>query len=140
MKVVASYAASSSLMKQIEQGAPARSFSSADIDWMDYWIKRKLIQNERAKTPRQSPGTDRAKGLEDRHVEIGPVSILPRSPAPGCIAIGESCGARPANMPRPRWKSSASGRRVSRPKIAVAENVRAALALSRAGRRPWPRL
>jgi molybdate transport system substrate-binding protein len=35
IKVVASYAASSTLMKQIEQGAPADVFLSADIDWMD---------------------------------------------------------------------------------------------------------
>ena len=31
-----SYAASSALAKQIEQGAPADMFISADLDWMDY--------------------------------------------------------------------------------------------------------
>src|SRR5215471_18461680 len=36
IKVTASYAASSTLAKQIEQGAPADVFASADIDWMDY--------------------------------------------------------------------------------------------------------
>ena len=36
VKVAASYAASSTLAKQIEQGAPADVFLSADIDWMDY--------------------------------------------------------------------------------------------------------
>src|SRR6476469_5517337 len=36
VKVVASYAASSALAKQIEQGAPADIFVSADTDWMDY--------------------------------------------------------------------------------------------------------
>ena len=35
-KVTASYAASSALAKQIEQGAPAQLFISADLDWMDY--------------------------------------------------------------------------------------------------------
>src|SRR5262249_16576041 len=35
IKVTASYAASSALAKQIEQGAPADVFASADIDWMD---------------------------------------------------------------------------------------------------------
>ena len=30
------YAASSALAKQIEQGAPAELFFSADLDWMDY--------------------------------------------------------------------------------------------------------
>jgi molybdate transport system substrate-binding protein len=39
IKVVASYAASSALMKQIEQGSPADVFLSADTDWMDYGTK-----------------------------------------------------------------------------------------------------
>jgi hypothetical protein len=34
-KVEISYAASNSLIKQIEQGAPADIFFSADLDWMD---------------------------------------------------------------------------------------------------------
>ena len=38
-----SYAASSVLAKQIEQGAPADVFVSADTDWMDYAIKQKTI-------------------------------------------------------------------------------------------------
>lgn len=42
-KVVASYAASSALMRQIEQGAPADIFVSADIAWMDYGVSNKLI-------------------------------------------------------------------------------------------------
>src|SRR5436305_6569063 len=43
VKIVASYAASSTLAKQIEQGAPADIFLSADADWMDYAIGRKNI-------------------------------------------------------------------------------------------------
>jgi len=39
----ASYAASSQLAKQIEAGAPAALFISADQDWMDYVQTRKLI-------------------------------------------------------------------------------------------------
>jgi molybdate transport system substrate-binding protein len=42
-KVVVSYAASSALAKQIEQAAPADIFFSADLDWMDYLEQRKLI-------------------------------------------------------------------------------------------------
>jgi molybdate transport system substrate-binding protein len=41
--VVASYAASSALARQIEQGAPADVFLSADVRWMDYLAERKLI-------------------------------------------------------------------------------------------------
>src|SRR5262245_29322827 len=39
-----SYAASSALARQIESGAPAQLFISADLDWMDYLQQRNLIQ------------------------------------------------------------------------------------------------
>ena len=39
-----SYAASSTLARQIEQGAPADLFVSADLDWMDYVQGRNLIR------------------------------------------------------------------------------------------------
>lgn len=41
--VRASYAASSALARQIEQGGPADVFISADTDWMDYLAQRQLI-------------------------------------------------------------------------------------------------
>src|SRR6476469_285287 len=43
-KAVISYAASSALAKQIEQGAPAQVFISADLDWMDYLAGKSLIK------------------------------------------------------------------------------------------------
>ena len=41
-----SYAASSALAKQMEQGAPADIFISADLDWMDYVQGKNLIKND----------------------------------------------------------------------------------------------
>jgi len=41
-----SFAASSALAKQIENGAPADLFASADLKWMDYVADRKLIRPE----------------------------------------------------------------------------------------------
>src|SRR5262249_26417168 len=46
IKVGASYAASSALIKQIETGPPADVFASADLDWMDYGAQRKLIKDD----------------------------------------------------------------------------------------------
>jgi len=43
VKVVVSYAASSALAKQIEAGAPADIFFSADLDWMNELQKKNLI-------------------------------------------------------------------------------------------------
>ncbi|HMF07126.1 MAG TPA: molybdate ABC transporter substrate-binding protein [Methylocella sp.] len=40
------YASSAILAKQIEQGAPADIFISADIDWMDYLARSGLIRSE----------------------------------------------------------------------------------------------
>jgi molybdate transport system substrate-binding protein len=46
IEIRASYAASSVLARQIEQGAPADLFASADLDWMDYLEKKNLIKAE----------------------------------------------------------------------------------------------
>ncbi len=43
VKISASYAASSALAKQLEQGAPADIFVSADTAWMDYSTEKKAI-------------------------------------------------------------------------------------------------
>src|SRR5450631_3943664 len=45
-KIVVSYGASSALAKQIENGAPADIFISADLDWMDYVGEHHLIKPE----------------------------------------------------------------------------------------------
>jgi len=45
-KVTISYGASSALAKQIESGAPAQMFISADLDWMNYLSDKKLIKPE----------------------------------------------------------------------------------------------
>ncbi len=42
--VTFSFAASSALARQLEQGAPADIFASADLDWMDWASERRLIQ------------------------------------------------------------------------------------------------
>ena len=46
IQVRISLAASSALARQIEQGAPADIFASADLDWMDYLVRHKLVRAE----------------------------------------------------------------------------------------------
>ena len=130
-----SYAASSALAKQIEQGAPADVFISADLDWMDYLAERKLIEpatrDEPARQPlvliaqrrRRGAGGDRA-GL--------------RWPARSAAAGSRwptSTRCRPASTARRRWRASASGTSVAA-SVAQAENVRAALVLVARGEAP----
>src|SRR5262245_42799758 len=72
-KPVISYGASSALAKQIENGAPADVFISADLDWMDYVEKKGLL----------APGT-RKSLLGNRLVLIAPArQPLKLQPAPG---------------------------------------------------------
>jgi molybdate transport system substrate-binding protein len=129
VKVVASYAASSALAKQIEQGAPADIFVSADTDWMDYAIGKKTI-NEPTRinllgnsivliAPRDSKidgvtisqGFDLAKLAGDGRIATGDVKAVPVGKY--AKAALEKLGAWPA----------------AEPKFAMAESVRAALTL-----------
>src|SRR5437016_3402688 len=62
-QAVISYAASPALARQIEAGAPAVIFISADLDWMDYLAQRNLIR----------PAT-RSNLLGNRIVLVAPAS------------------------------------------------------------------
>ena len=129
VKVSASYAASSTLAKQIEQGAPADIFISADTDWMDYAVGKKTI-NEASRinllgnsivliAPKESkidnvpigPGFDLAKLAGDGRIATGDVKAVPVGKY--AKAALEKLGA---------WQAA-------EPKFAMAESVRAALTL-----------
>ncbi|MBR1089838.1 molybdate ABC transporter substrate-binding protein [Bradyrhizobium manausense] len=129
VKITASYAASSVLAKQIEQGAPADVFVSADTDWMDYALSRKTI-NEASRVnllgnsivliaPKDSridnvaiaQGFDLAKLAGDGKIATGDVRSVPAGKY--AKAALEKLGA---------WQAA-------EPKFAMAESVRAALTL-----------
>ena len=136
IKVIASYAASSSLMKQIEQGAPADVFLSADVDWMDYGIKHNLIKSD----TREDLLGNRLVLIAPKDSKIGSVTMAPgfdlaALAGSGRIATGD-VRAVPAGLYAKAaleklgiWSSVES-------KIAMAENVRAALVLVARGEAP----
>ncbi len=81
VKVLPNYGASGALAKQIEQGAPADLFVSADTKWMKYLLEKNLIAS----------GTDRIF-VYNKLVFVGQpgskVSELSQIPTLGKIAIG----------------------------------------------------
>jgi molybdate transport system substrate-binding protein len=137
LDVKISYAASSALAKQIENGAPADIFISADLDWMDYVEKKNLVRkgtrvsllgntlvliaskDAKAKEVKIAPGFDLAKLLGDGRLSMAAVATVPAGKY-GKAAL-EKLGV---------WKSVEG-------KIAEAENVRAALAFVSRGEAPY---
>ncbi len=136
IKVVASYAASSALMKQIEQGAPADVFVSADLDWMDYGAQKKVINNAtRVNLLGNRLVLIAPKDSKLDHVTIGPGFDLARLAGDGRIATGDVRAvpvgkyAKAALEKLGSWEAAA-------PKFAMTENVRAALTLVARGEAP----
>jgi molybdate transport system substrate-binding protein len=133
----ASYAASSALAKQVEQGAPAKLFLSADLDWMDYLDQRGLVVRE-----------SRANLLKNRLVLVAPkeggagpvemrqgVDLAGLLGADGRLAVGEV-----KSVPAGKYAKSALERLGAwapvEGRLAQAENVRAALTLVSHGEAP----
>jgi molybdate transport system substrate-binding protein len=134
-KVSISYAASNTLIKQIEQGAPADIFISADLDWMDYGLRKDLIKADTRSNllgnrlvlvaPKDAnvsinvaPGFDLAASLKGGRLAMGNIDAVPAGKY-GKAAL-EKLGA---------WNGV-------KDKIAQAESVRAALVLVSRGEAP----
>jgi molybdate transport system substrate-binding protein len=134
VRVRFSFAASSLLARQIEAGAEADLFFSADAEWMDYLDGRKLIR----------PHT-RRDVLSNRLVLIAPVdSAVTLNIAPGfalaaALGDGRLALADPQTVPAGRYAKAALtalGVWALEGKLAPAENVRAALAYVARGEAP----
>ena len=129
VKVVASYAASSVLAKQIGQGAPADIFLSADTDWMDYVAKQKTINMDtRTNLLGNSIVLIAPKDFSIGNVTIGQGFDLAKLAGTGRIATGDVSSvpvgkyAKAALEKLGAWETAAT-------KFAMAESVRAALTL-----------
>src|SRR5580692_2793807 len=129
IKVVASYAASSALMKQIEQGAPADVFLSADDDWMDYGAKKKLIKDDsRFNLLGNRLVLIAPKDSKIDNVTIGPGFNLAALAGSGRIAVGD-VRAVPAGLYAKAALEKLGAWAAVEPKLAMAESVRGALVL-----------
>ncbi|MEO8487137.1 MAG: molybdate ABC transporter substrate-binding protein [Betaproteobacteria bacterium] len=127
-----SFAASSTLAKQIEQGAPADLFASADEQWMDYLVERRLVDASSRRdfaanrlvliVPADKPATiDLKPGIDYANLFAGER-----------IATGD-----PAHVPVGRYaeqalKSLGAWNAIA-PRLVRAESVRAALAFVERG-------
>lgn len=129
VRIVASYAASSALAKQIEQGAPADIFVSADSDWMEYAIARKTI-NEPTRVNLLGNSIVLIAPKDSRHdkVTIGPGFDLARLAGDGRIATGD-VKAVPVGKYAKAALEKLGAWQAAEPKFAMAESVRAALTL-----------
>jgi molybdate transport system substrate-binding protein len=133
---VLSFAASSALARQIEAGAPADLFVSADEEWMDYVAGKDLIR----------PGT-RATFLSNRLVLVAPAGSTTRLtigrnfPLARALGQGRLAMADPDAVPAGKYGKAALSAlgawRGVEGRIARAENVRAALALVERGEAPF---
>jgi len=134
-EAVVSYAATSALAKQIEQGAEAEIFISADLGWMDYVAERHLID----------PKT-RIDLLANRLVLIAPrdsdlaVTIAPNFPLAALIGDRRLAIAGVEAVPAGKYGKAALQSLgvwdAVKNKLAQAENVRAALRLVSRGEVP----
>lgn len=136
VRIVASYAASSALAKQIEQGAPADIFVSADTDWMDYAIARKNINEPtRINLLGNSIVLIAPKDSKIDHVTIGPGFDLAKLAGDGKIATGD-VRAVPVGKYAKAALQKLGAWQAAEPKFAMAESVRAALTLVARGEAP----
>lgn len=129
VKITASYAASSALAKQIEQGAPADIFVSADTDWMDYAIGKKNInESTRVNLLGNSIVLIAAKDSKLDNVRIGQGFDLAKLAGDGKIATGDVKAVPVGKYAKAALEKLGSWQ-AAEPKFAMAESVRAALAL-----------
>ncbi|WP_242111601.1 molybdate ABC transporter substrate-binding protein [Luteimonas aquatica] len=131
-----SYGGSSALARQIEQGAPADVFVSADLDWMDTLQKQNLIDV-----------ATRHDLLGNTLVLIAPAASAARAPAlehgadlRPLLGEGRIALALTESVPAGKYAKAAFTSlgmwQALQPRVAEAENVRAALLLVARGEAP----
>ncbi|MBN4666118.1 molybdate ABC transporter substrate-binding protein [Pandoraea nosoerga] len=135
-KPVLVYGASSTLARQIEKGAPADVFISADQDWMDYAQKHDLID---ASTRRNLLGN--ALVLIAPATTTGEIDLRPGTDLDARLGNGRLAMGDPAHVPAGLYGKAALEKLGVWPKVqgkvAAADNVRNALLLVARGEAPY---
>lgn len=126
--IVATYAASSALAKQIEQGAPADVFISADLDWMDYLAKKSLIVDATRRSLLGNTLVLVAPAGSGVKLELKQGVDLAGALAGGKLAVGD-VKAVPAGKYAKAALEKLGAWAAVEPSLAQSENVRAALTL-----------
>jgi molybdate transport system substrate-binding protein len=136
-KVVASYAASSALAKQLENGASADLFISADLDWMNDVEKHDLID----KASRKNLLGNAIVLIAPTAANAAQVDIKPGFDLKGLLKDGRLAMADPSAVPAGKYGKEALTKLgvwdAVKDKVASAENVRGALLFVDRGETPY---
>lgn len=130
-----SYAASSALARQIEQGAPADVFFSADLEWMDYLQQRGKLdpaQRRNLLGNRLVLVAPKASALK---VDLGEAGSLATALGQGRLALGQTSSVPAGKYARASLEKLGHWTSVQA-KLAESESVRAALMLVARGEAP----
>jgi molybdate transport system substrate-binding protein len=129
VKITVSYGPSSGLARQIEQGAPADVFISADTDWMDYATSKKTInESSRVNLLGNSIVLIAPKDSKVDNVAIAAGFDLAKLAGDGRIATGDVKSVPVGKYAKAALEKLGSWQAVES-KFAMAESVRAALTL-----------
>jgi molybdate transport system substrate-binding protein len=134
-KQVVSLAASSALAKQIELGAPADLFISADSDWMDYLASKSLIRPETRTNIATNSLVLIAPAASMASIELKPGAGIAALLGEGRLAVAD-VKAVPAGKYAKAALESLQIWSALESRLAQSENVRAALALVSRGESP----
>ncbi|HEX8166595.1 MAG TPA: molybdate ABC transporter substrate-binding protein [Beijerinckiaceae bacterium] len=133
-RVAVSYGASSALARQIEQGAPADIFISADLDWMDYLERRNFISRETRHNLLGNSIVLIAPADQAKPVELK-AGTLTKALGDGRLAVANVAAVPAGKYGKAALENLGLWTEVS-DRLAQAENVRAALAFVSRGEAP----
>ncbi|HEX3537996.1 MAG TPA: molybdate ABC transporter substrate-binding protein [Stellaceae bacterium] len=131
-----SYAASSALAKQIEAGAPADVFISADLDWMDYLDKKGLTWPGSRHDLLSNSLVLIAPGDSGAKLEIAPGFSLAKLLGDGRLAMADPNAVPAGKYGKAALQKLGVWEQVAG-RVAAAANVRAALLLVARGEAPF---